>query len=503
MPSWNYWADLALFLLTGTGVVLAVLTPQLLGAWGSFGGASVIALLALVAVLERRVLPNRVARARTEAEYKRRGRRVHKEFVELISRFSVEEPVTVKEAEMLAASEPLEKSIPELVSRSLNGIDQERRDALIVLWLTYRWLKLRSQPGADALGAFQILDSTLRSSFPSLKYSAKTKRLIIGFRKLTPDWMARPRLPTVASLLEGEMSTNDYREGLYDFLSKTGQQHLFETIRADRAEALRAVLIQLVAEGRLATHGLRKELVEKVQEEIRKKGFTSNVFLVFKNKFYELDRFLESLPHLKGGAVRPRGFGFGEKARIYQLILKTPGYYRDAEHFLDLEIRPRITSKEGFLAIIPGDLVGSRVFPEQKDFVGRQIVAANLELVNYLLTGFKQPDLDIWMLLAKHEVPVNEVLAALPLTILAMDLPETAAAELWSRYDELKGRFGIRSLLDWARANPNELATYLFENFDSLSAIFLEELEEKCERIVAEARRIHVSMLPQQLELIT
>lgn len=464
-----------------------------------------IALLVVTSLADRLVLGPRLERMRVIYEKTVHAKRIAHSFSIFLAGVCEDEVSedVLDDDDFSRAAQPLEKTIPELMmSKGIKDVEVEELECIVVLWLAFHWIRTKSSAGGNALEIFNILDETFRSSFPTLRLSDKSQRLMVAYQKMNREWKVMDPKPTLHGLFRGHLSANEYGELLFRFLTTAGQQHYYQFLAKEQSERLRAHLVRLVTEGRLSSRGLKLDVLERLQDEVRKYGATSDVFLIFKNKFYEIDSYLESLPNFKPrSAVVPKGLGGGHDSRIYQIAVKTKRHYRDANHFIEDEIRPRIKTRDGFLAVAPLDLEGHSIFPTEKDFTTRQIVpavTANYKTVCRLLTGIDRPDLDIWMLLARHEIPVEEILSNLPLTLLAENLSDSAANELWSKDSSIKKRFRIKTITDWAVVPPLELASYLSSNVTSLSSVAPQVLERECSRIVAEARRMKASLSPLQ-----
>ena len=498
----RYWPIIAVCSIAVIGTALTLIPSGVFGAWKTAGIVIAIVSISFFAILERLVLPERIERMKRDAERKRRAKEIANQFSAFLQRISTDKTDIhrIGEDTILAASEPLEKSIPELLAlASIKGLDKGRLDCLVVLWLADYWLRAKEKPGGNAIEIFNILDGSFRSAFPTVQFSEKSKQLMLAYKKVRQNWLIVGTKRPVASLFTGKLPHQEYQGLMHDFLAQTGQQHLYEVMRADKSESLRANLIRLVTEGRLSSRGLRQDVLDKMQEEIRRYGASNDALLIFKNKFKELEGFLQSVPNLKPkSAVVARGFGIGEDPLLYQIVVKLPKHYRDANHFVDAEIRPRIKSKDGFVAVVPLNLLDSTIFPSQKDFTEKGFIATNYQVVNRLLTGLDRPDLDIWMLLAKHEVSVEEVLANLPLSVMAVGLSADAADELWRKNGEIKKKFHIRTLPDWAAVDPRALANYLSRNMLSFALMENDQVETECKSIIEEARRVRASLSPTQ-----
>lgn len=492
------------FIVSLAGIVLTLIPGSFLGLGSKTWVLVVIVILALIELLKEVIIPERIEEASERRVKKAKAERIGTSFSAFLSRITLQRIDIGSELKkkFLETGEPLEKTVAELIMLDQsNDLDRDMVDCLVTLWLAYHWETQKTSPAKEEIRAFENLDAAIRSSFPNLKYSRRMELLMLGFKSMKNDWSIVPRRRTLKAVFQGKLGIREYQMLLYDFLARTGQQHVYEVLRADKAESLRQTLIQVIAQGKLSSYGLRKEVVSEIQRALQRAGADNTVFIILKNKFYELDEYLSSLPNLKGGPVSPHRLKSSEKNRLYHIILKPNRQYKDAEHFIEAEIRPRIQAKEGFVAVIPADISGSVIFPSHKDFVGKGLVPKNYEMVSSLLTGVGDPDLDIWMILAKHQVPVDKVLSILPLNVLTEGLPAGGVKEIWEKHERMKEHFGIERLSDWANVDPQKLAEYLSSSIVAFGLMPEEDLLSKCIEMIREARRIQASLLPTQLGL--
>ncbi|MCJ2563744.1 MAG: hypothetical protein LN417_06620 [Candidatus Thermoplasmatota archaeon] len=481
--------------------------PYIVSITGSYSSLAA-AVLIFAASTFRGFVQRRVEKAESLKRKKKRMKSMAHEFNRFLSLFSHSKVDTSVVSDDLArrTEEPYCVSvIKEVVRRIDPNLSINKMNCIVLLWLCYRWNCSRKDPSANVVESFVHLSSFFRATFPSLRFNQGTSEFALAYRNIRLSHEGERISPgRLEDVFRGEIEFKEYKSLIVDFTSNYAEQILFEVLRAQKGEELRAVLTRIIDEGKLSLYGVDRELNLRYQEELLRYAGTTNLVLIFKNLYKGLDKHLGRYPQLQFPAVKPINVPYeGDgNPRIYSRVVKPVNPYPSVDDFVNAEIRPFMTGDNGFIAVLPIDVKNARVLPSQEDFdTKHEVVSHNYRLIGYLLTGRKEPDIALWALITGHITP-KVLLSVIPFTLLSEQLTNEEKSTLWEKYDRIKLDFGVEELTDWGRIDPDSLADYLMSEVPGFKRKDRDRVLEISKSIVQEAQAVRAAMIPETYDIL-
>lgn len=271
----------------------------------------------------------------------------------------------------------------------------------------------------------------------------------------------------------------------------------------ERSKELRRTLGRLVARGKLNTKTVNRETAEKIQEEMERLGSEATKFLVFSQKMHyddEVTEAIEKFPHTRIGNKYPDK-GFPEEVKFMRMYVVYPDHdYRTAERFLNEAIRPAIPDSQvddGFIAAMPLELADMAIYPNIEDI--DSYLSGTYEALSFLKTGASEDLSEVISDRIISEIGVSELLSTLPFNIIEPDIDAREKELIIDNYNELKSRFGINELFDWADVDPKRLGHVLTkidegkneERWQELSKSIVTKAQKYAEATYGETKGFH------------
>lgn len=250
--------------------------------------------------------------------------------------------------------------------------------------------------------------------------------------------------------------------------NKTYNLSLKLKLEKDQAEEFRRTLAILIRDGKLNVKELEKDLQKRINQELKNRAVKSKAFLVLTNNFHKIESVKKSLDRFPN-VVYPfkQPYKLPEKIKyLHTRIIYPPENYQSASDFLEKEIKPHIPKNiinKGFFAIIPIEGTELYTIPENIDSIEKDYLKEGFESIAAYKTGVSINITELYMESLKDEINVDEILSNIPFNIFVPDIPESRKNFLISNYENIKNRFNINRLADWANINENDLRNYLIE----------------------------------------
>lgn len=239
-------------------------------------------------------------------------------------------------------------------------------------------------------------------------------------------------------------------------------------LERDQSEEFRRTLSILIKDGKLNVKQLEKNLRDRVKNELQKRAVRSKAFLVLSQKFQnipEVQQALNRFPHVKYSYPKPSRLPDSIKYVSTRIIYPSSAF-QDAKDFLKYEIEPFIPDdkiNEGFIVIIPIEGTELYSIPKNAADIEKSHFSEGFESVAAYKTGISIDMAELYMESMKDEINVDEVLSNIPVNIFVPNISERIKNFIISNYDNLKAKFNITRLADWANINSNDLKDYLIE----------------------------------------
>ncbi|AUV82221.1 hypothetical protein C2R22_11665 [Salinigranum rubrum] len=196
-------------------------------------------------------------------------------------------------------------------------------------------------------------------------------------------------------------------------------------------------------------------------------GNEATKFLLFSQKMHyneEVTQAIERFPHTRIGNKYPDR-GFPEEVKYMRMYVVYPDHdYRTAERFLEEAIQPSIPSdhaRDGFIAVMPLELADMTIYPEIEDV--DSYLSGTYEALSFLKTGTSEDLSEVISDRVISEIGVSELLSTLPFNVIEPNMNEREKELVIDNYDEIKDRFNIDELFDWADVDPEQLGKVLTE----------------------------------------
>ncbi len=239
-------------------------------------------------------------------------------------------------------------------------------------------------------------------------------------------------------------------------------------LEKEQSEEFRRTLSILIKDGKLNVKQLEKNLRNRVKDELQKKAVRSKAFLVLSQKFQNIPgvkQALDRFPHVKYSYPNPSRLPENIKYVSTRIIYPSSAF-QDAGDFLKNEIEPLIPAdkiNEGFIAVLPIEGTELYSIPKIADDIEKNHLREGFESVAAYKTGISIDMTELYMESLKDEINIDEVLSNIPINIFVPNLSERIKNFLISNYDNLKAKFNVNRLADWADINSNDLKDFLIE----------------------------------------
>lgn len=273
-------------------------------------------------------------------------------------------------------------------------------------------------------------------------------------------------------------------------ISKLTSQH-------EELSEYRNTLSQLYDSGKLSKFGIQQALIE-LEEELSYVLTDKTHYFVLMNELQQdteiKDDIIESVEsdgndvytgslNLSGGmyslllCVCEESWGTSE---FYERFLKEP-----YERYPD----------DGFLTVHRAKFEGESVFRKRYENTDPSPnVLRGIQSKNLLTTGEKAATVNLREKLIESHLSTDELLSVLPLNLFLPDLPSDKKEILVENNEEIKRKFDIDQLTDWAypNSNPEEIGGYL--NREYFPEDSEDEWIENAEKIIDEAKSVEEAL---------
>lgn len=250
--------------------------------------------------------------------------------------------------------------------------------------------------------------------------------------------------------------------------SKTYNLSLKLKLEKDQSEEFRRTLAILIRDGKLNVKQIEKDLKDRISNELQKKAVKSKAFLVLSNKFQnipEVKNALSRFPHVKYSYPNPSRLPDNIKYVSTRIIYPSSSF-QNAKDFLENEIKPLIPEdklNDGFIAIIPIEGTELYSIPENVDDIEKSHLRDGFEAISAYKTGISINMTELYMESFKDEINIDEILSNIPFNIFVPGLSEKIKNFIIANYEQLKVKFNISRLADWAGINHQDLTKFFIE----------------------------------------
>lgn len=253
-----------------------------------------------------------------------------------------------------------------------------------------------------------------------------------------------------------------YRELLKDFADEYDRELFFQYItqKLAQSEQLRETLVYLIKDGRLATYGLNKQTLERLESELRAQVNYSKTFVVIANKLdKQIQAYIQQQPGFTGFAPKARNIP-GKKGHQFSVYIFRPteGFKDGNELLRKFKLLAQDKKQETMVAVFPLDSIHSSyfTFPANQSFK-RATLKTAYEIASYFKTGAQYSDSDFWNTLIQSEIPTNELLAIIPFNVLVPGILPSERGFIITNYREIQKKMDVTTLTDWGDKQPTLL----------------------------------------------
>ncbi|PLX98345.1 MAG: hypothetical protein C0623_13600 [Desulfuromonas sp.] len=343
------------------------------------------------------------------------------------------------------------------VVSQLDNLSGTQRDAII---LTALCEEIDREPDLLTADRYKRSVATIFEKYNFLELDDDSKTILNYYT----NYKNKRKLP---SEIEG-INYEDETDAITKKYNTTINLTLKLKLEKDQAEEFRRTLSILIRDGKLNVGQLEKSLKERINKELKNKAVDSKAFLVLANKFQhikEVKRSLGRFPYVQYSGVKPHNLPDSMEYLHTRLIFPPVGFH-NASDFLNEEIRPQIPDdslSDGFIAIIP--IEGTEVYsiPDKADEISKDYIKQGFDSISAYKTGVSLNMTELYMEAMKKEINIDEVLSDIPFNIFVPGLQDQIKNFLIDNYDNLKTKFAINRLADWANINTEDLRDYLIE----------------------------------------
>jgi len=348
-------------------------------------------------------------------------------------------------------------SIIVFVINSVESLNQVQKDAIILITLCN---EIENEVDILKSESYKTAVSAIFEKYNFIELDEGAKTII----KYYYNYLNGKSLQTEASEIDF-WSITDQVTRKYN---KTYNLSFRLKLERDQSEEFRRTLSILIKDGKLNIKQLEKSLQDKIKVELQDIAIKSKAFLVLSQKFQnipEIQQALDRFPHVKFPPPKPSRLP-GSIKYVSTRIIYPSSAFQDAEDFLMNEIAPLIPPdrmNDGFIAVIPIEGTELYSIPENADYFEKSYLIDGFESIAAYKTGLSIDMAELYMECMKTEIHVDEVLCNIPINIFVPTLSEKIKNFLISNYDNLKTKFNITRLADWADINNDDLRNYLIE----------------------------------------
>lgn len=355
-------------------------------------------------------------------------------------------------------------------------IDYNRRDMVFIFVINQ--LQELSQNEKDAILLTALCNEIDRESdiLKSERYKMSVASIFERYNFLELDDEAKLILRYYSNFQNNKKLNLENNQ--IDFLSKTEELtkkynktynlSLKLKLEKDQAEEFRRTLAILIRDGKLNVKQLEKNLQKRINQELKNKAISSKAFLVLANKFHKIDevkKVLDRFPSVVYPYKQPHELPDSIKY-LHTRIVYPPSSFQSAHSFLEEEIKPHIPVEQlnnGFIAIIPIEGTELYSIPDKADEISKDYLKEGFESIAAYKTGVSLNMTELYIESMKDEINVDEILSNIPFNIFVPGITESRKNFLISHYEDLKNKFNITRLSDWANINNVDLKDYLIE----------------------------------------
>lgn len=348
-------------------------------------------------------------------------------------------------------------SIIVFVINHLDNIDQIKKDAIILSALCN---EIENEPDILKSGTYKTAVAAIFEKYDFIGLDEGAKTIITYYENFINGRKLQSNILNLDFQSKTDELTRKY--------NKTYNLSFRLKLERDQSEEFRRTLSILIRDGKLNVKQLEQSLKERISSELQKRAVKSKAFLVLSQKFQnipEVQRALDRFPHVKYSY--PKASRLPDNIEyVSTRIIYPSSAFQNAQDFLESEIKPFITEdkiNDGFIAIIPIEGTELYSIPENSDDIKKNHLKEGFEAVAAYKTGVAIDMTELYMESLKDEINVDEVLSNIPINIFVPNLSDSRKNFIINNYDNLKGKFNVQRLLDWANINANDLKDYLIE----------------------------------------
>jgi hypothetical protein len=349
------------------------------------------------------------------------------------------------------------ESILVFIINSIDSLSQKVKDALILCTLCH---EIDTEVDILKSERYKAVITTIFEKYDFIDLDEGAKTILQYHENFKNNKKLDSEIPTFDFANKTNELTKQY--------SKTYNLSYKLKLEKDQSEEFRRTLAILIREGKLSVKQLEKDLKDRISDELKKKAVKSKAFLVLSNIFQRIpavENVLNRFPHVKYSFPNPSRLPDNIKYVSTRIIYPSSSF-QNAETFLKQEIRPLIPDdklNDGFIAIIPIEGTEMYSIPEKSDDISKSHLKEGFESIAAYKTGLSLDLTELYIEAMKDEINVDEVLANIPFNIFVPGIPEKIKNFLIANYDNLKSKFNINRLSDWADINADDLQIYLVE----------------------------------------
>ena len=342
--------------------------------------------------------------------------------------------------------------------QTFNAITQEKKNMLVLLALCSYYSNSKD---VNTYAAIKSYVDTINISFSGM--NEETKNLLNAYSNLFKD----DKKYKINSLFF-ETKTIEYKSLLKEFVDKFSNDLALRFIGEELAqsEELRDTLIRLIKDGRLATYGVNNATLETLEKELKAKANYAKTFVLLTNKLPDtIAEYLAKQPRIGaiGASTRIPEHNKGHKFGVY-IIRPSEGFRTSKELLKKFKSLTKGYVNETTIQIMPIDGINMLhyTFPVNQSFTNVNLRNA-YEISSYFKAGMGYTDADIWNIIEKSEVGINNLLALIPFNILVPGIYPSEKDFIIKNYPELQKKMDITTLTDWAEKDPILLKNILSE----------------------------------------
>lgn len=235
-------------------------------------------------------------------------------------------------------------------------------------------------------------------------------------------------------------------------------------------EEYRSTLAKLYENGRLNEFGLH-QLVTDIDEYTSLALTDQTHYLILSNEI----QYDESFKEIITDAVERDGHeiysgSLNVSGGLYSLSLAVCDDDYSTREFFTKYVEPALnqTENDGWLSVHRSIMDGESIFREQYNTKEPSKNAKQgMKSRNVLITGERSTTINLKQELIESYLTTDELLSVLPLNLFLPDLPSEKKEKLVEHNDEIKEKFGVTQLTDWAHPNhtPDEIGRFLQQNY--------------------------------------